>query len=168
MFLIEIPCDPNFVMGKISEKMLLYRKYTGGLSELISVFPSFTASHDIFSFDSRHVNANDVHKQRLAKTWATLSQAEEYSTKMQEVPFHLYHNVCLELDIPRFDGKDVREFASKRGITVPECARLQQAAKLHNTTTTSIILRQTPGITVGDFVNIMKEMGRQDIGDLIN
>ena len=149
--------------------MLLYRKYTGGLSELISVFPSFTASHDIFSaFDSRHVNANDVHKQRLDKKWATLSQAEKYSTKMQEVPFHLYHKVCLELDIRRFDGKDVREFASKLGITVPDCARLQQAAKIHNTTTAFIILQQTPGITVGDFVNIMKEMGRQDIADLIN
>ena len=169
VFLIETPCDPNFVVGKISKKMLLYRKYTGGLSELISVFPSFTASHDIFSaFDSRHVNANDVHKQRLDKKWATLSQAEKYSTKMQEVPFHLHHKVCLELDIPRFDGKDVREFASKLGITVLDCARLQQAAKIHNTTTTFIILQQTPGITVGDFVNIMKEMGRQDIADLIN
>jgi len=109
-----------------------------------------------------------VHKQRLAKKWPTLSQAEKYGTKMQEVPFHLYHKVCLELDIPRFDGKDVRQFASKQGITVPECARLQQAAKIQNTTATSIILRQTPGITVGDFVNIMKEMGRQDIADLIN
>lgn len=135
---------------------------------MISVFPLFTASHDIFSFNSRHVNASDVHKQRLAKKWATLSQAEKYGTKMQEVPFHLYHNVCLELDILRVDGKDVREFASKQGITVPECARLQQAAKVQNTTTTSIILLQTPGITVREFVNIVKEMGRQDIADLIN
>ena len=87
---------------------------------------------------------------------------------MQEVPFHLYHKVCLELDIRRFDGKDVREFASKLGITVPDCACLQQAAKIHNTTTAFIILQQTPGITIGDFVNIMKEMGRQDIADLIN
>lgn len=109
-----------------------------------------------------------MHKQRLAKKWATLSQAEKYSTKMQEVPFRLYHKVCLELDIPRFDGKDVREFASNQDITVPECARLQQVAKVQNTTTTSIILLQTPGITVGEFVNIMKEMGRQDIADLIN
>ena len=109
-----------------------------------------------------------MHKQRLDKKWATLSQAEKYSIKMQEVPFRLYHKVCLELDILRFDGKDVREFASKQGITVPECARLQQAAKIHNTPTTFIILQQTPGITVGDFVNIMKEMGRQDIADLIN
>ena len=137
--LIETPCDPNFVMGKISKKMLLYRKYTGGLSELISVFPSFTASHDIFSaFDSRHVNANDVHKQRLDKKWATLSQAEKYSIKMQEVPFRLYHKVCLELDILRFDGKDVREFACtqfpiisedfRRQLKIPEyCRRITSA-----------------------------------------
>lgn len=87
---------------------------------------------------------------------------------MQEVPFHLYHKVCLELDISRFDGKDVREFASKQDFTVPDYARLQQAAKIENTTTTSIILQQTPGITVGDFFKIMKEMGRQDIANSIN
>ena len=147
---------------------LLYRKYAGNRYELISVFPLLTASHNIFPFDSGHLNANNVHQQRLAKKWATLSQEEKYSTKMQEVPFHLYHKVCLELDISRFDGKDVREFASKQDFTVADCARLQQAAKIQNTTTTSIILQQTPGITVRDFFNIMKEMGRQDIANSIN
>ena len=57
-------------------------------------------------------------QQSLAKKWATLSQAEKYSTKMQEVPFRLYQDVSLDLDITRADGKDVREFASKQNISV--------------------------------------------------
>ena len=84
---------------------------------------------------------SDVDQQSLAKKWATLSQAEKYSTKMQEVPFRLYQDVSLDLDITRADGKDVREFASKQNISVSlEHARLQQAAKIQDTTTTSVIL----------------------------
>lgn len=87
---------------------------------------------------------------------------------MQEVPFRLYQDVCLDLDIIRADGKDVREFASKQDISASECARLQQVAKIQDTTTTSVILGKNYGITVEDFVSIMKEMGRQDIVNLIN
>ena len=130
------------------------------------VFSSLTACHNHFTFDSWQLNATDVNQRRRAlMKWETLSKAEKYSTEMQEVPFNLSRRVCLALDICRFD---VREFASILNITVPEFVRLEQVAKIQKTTTTSVILQRTPGITVGDLVNILKQMGRQDIVDLIN
>ena len=133
------------------------------------VFSSLTACHNHFSFDSWQLNATDVNQRRRAlMKWETLSKAEKYSTEMQEVPFNLSRRVCLALDIYRFDGKDVREFASIQNIPVSEFARLEQVANIQKTTTTSVILQRTPGITVGDLVNILKQMGRQDIVDLIN
>ena len=90
---------------------------------------------------------------------------------MNQVPFCHLHKICLTLDIKRgTDGRDVREFASKLKIPVPEFERLQQAAEIQRTTTTSVILAQwvPSSWTVGDFVKIMKEMERQDIIDLIN
>ena len=143
-----------------------------GMSRFIKssvVFSSLTASHNQFTFDSWQLNATDVNQRRreLMK-WETLSKAEKYSTEMQEVPFKLSRRVCLELDFHRFDGKDVREFARKQNITVSECAHLEQVANIHKTSTTSVILQRTPDITVGDFVNILEQMGRQDIVYLIN
>ena len=89
---------------------------------------------------------------------------------MNQVSFRLLHKIYLTLDIKRADGRDVREFASKLNIPVPEFERLQQAAEIQRTTTTSVILSQwvPSSWTVGDFVKIMKEMERQDIIDLIN
>ena len=100
--------------------------------------------------------------------WETLSKAEKYSTKMQEVPFNLSRRVYLALDVYRFDEKDVREFARKQNITVSEFALLEQVANKQKMSTTSVILQRTPGITVGDVVNILKQMGRPDIVHLIN
>ena len=107
-------------------------------------------------------------RRRALMKWETLSKAEKYSTEMQKVPFNLSIRVCLALDIYRCDGKDVREFASKQNITVSEFAHLKQVANIQKTTITSVILQRTPGITVGDLVNILKQMERQDIVDLIN
>lgn len=88
---------------------------------------------------------------------------------MNQVPFCLLHNICLTLDIIReADGKDVREFASRLNISVPEFERLQQAAKVESRTTTSVILARIPSWTVADFVSIMKDMEREDIIDLIS
>ena len=100
--------------------------------------------------------------------WADLSQTEKYSSKMNQVPFCLLHKICLTLDIIRADGKDVREFASKLNISIPEFECLQQAAKVESRTTTSVILAWIPSWTVADFVSIMKDMEREDIIDLIN
>ena len=92
---------------------------------------------------------------------------------MQEAPFCLQHNVCLQLDIPRSDGKDVRLFAEKLGIKTREFERLQQSAAIQKTATTSVILKERflakkPSGTVGDFVDIMSVMERNDIINLIN
>lgn len=133
------------------------------------VFSSLTACHNHFTFDSWQLNATDVNQRRRAlMKWETLSKAEKYGTEMQEVPFNLSRRVCLALDIYRFDGKDVREFARIQNIPFSEFARLERIANIQRTTTTSVILQRTPGITVGDLVNILKQMGRQDIVDLIN
>lgn len=89
---------------------------------------------------------------------------------MNQVPYRHLHKIYLTLDIKRADGRDVREFASKLNIPVPEFERLQREAEIQKSPTTSVILaQQVPSSwTVGDFVNIMKEMERKDIIDLIN
>jgi len=102
---------------------------------------------------------------------AGVTQTEKYRCKMNQVPFRHLHKICLTLDIKReADGRDVREFASKLNIPVPEFKRLQQAAEIQRTTTSSVILAQwvPSSWTVGDFVKIMNEMEREDIIDLIN
>ena len=89
---------------------------------------------------------------------------------MNQVPYRHLHKIYLTLDIKRADGRDVREFASKLNIPVPEFERLQREAEIQRTTTTSVILaQQVPSSwTVGDFVKIMTEMERADIIELIN
>ena len=89
---------------------------------------------------------------------------------MNQVPYRHLHKIYLTLDIKRADGRDVREFASKLKIPIPEFERLQREAEIQKSPTTSVILaQQVPSSwTVGDFVNIMKEMERKDIIDLIN
>lgn len=99
-----------------------------------------------------------------------ITQRKKYRCKMNQVPFRLLHKIYLTLDIKRADGRDVREFASKLNIPVPEFERLQREAEIQRTTTTSVILaQQVPSSwTVGDFVKIMTEMERADIIELIN
>lgn len=111
--------------------------------------------------------ASDLDQQRPVK-WTTLSQTERCNTKMKEVPFLLCHNIGLSLDIPRTDGQDVREFADKLGVTPEAFGRLQQAATIQKTTTTSVVIKEKFCGTVGDFIAIMKELGRDDIITLID
>jgi len=117
--------------------------------------------------------ASDLDQQSPVK-WSALSQRDKYNTKMKEVPFLLLHNICLSLDVPRVgDGKDVRDFADKLGVKHEEFERLQQAAAIEKTTTTSVIIKgkfleKKPSGTVHDFVSIMADMGRSDIVDYIN
>ena len=127
------------------------------------------------NFATRSWNAGDLKHQGPATVqWSALSQTDKYKTKMQEAPFPLHQDICLELDIPRNDGKDVRLFAEKLGIKTREFGRLQQSAvSIQKTTITSVILKEKfslkkPPGTVGDFVDIMSDMERGDIIDLIN
>ena len=119
---------------------------------------------------TRGWNAGDLRHQGPATVqWSALSQTDKYKTKMQEMPFCLHHNVCLQLDIQRSDGKDVRLFAEKLGIKPREFERLQQSAMfIQKTTTASVILKERFSGTVGDFVDVMSVMERDDIINLIN
>ena len=124
-----------------------------------------------FATASRAWNAADLkHQGKATVQWSALSQTDKYKTRMQEAPFCLQHNVCLQLDIPRSDGKDVRLFAEKLGIKTKEFERLQQSAvSIQKTTTSSVILKERfPSGTVGDFVDMMSVMERDDIINLIN
>ena len=105
--------------------------------------------------------------------WSTLSQTVNYNTKMLEVPFMLLHKICLTLDIKRVDGNDIRQFADKLDISVEEFDRLEQMAKVKQVTTSEVILKEVfvdkhSRGTVGDFIRIMEDMGRDDIISLIN
>lgn len=105
--------------------------------------------------------------------WSTLSQTVKYNTKMLEVPFMLLHKICLTLDIKRVDGNDIRQFADKLDISVEEFDRLEQMAKVKQVTTSEVILKEVfvdkhSSGTVGDFIRIMEDMGRDDIISLIN
>lgn len=116
--------------------------------------------------------SSDLDQQKSIK-WQARSQAAKYGMKMKEVPFRLLYNICLTLDVNRGDGKDVRELAENLGITTEEFERFQQAASIQKTTTTSVViearfLTKKPSGTVGDFVDIMKDIGRDDIICFIN
>lgn len=106
---------------------------------------------------------------RLA-TWKAIPQIEKYATKMLEVPIPLFDKICLSLDVKRTDGRDVSLLAQKLivGFSISDFALLQQAAQIRATTTTYILLTENFNGTVGDFVDIMKNMGRDDIICLIN
>ena len=115
---------------------------------------------------------SDLNEQREVK-WQALPQADKYSIKLQEVPVHLQLNICLTLDIMRVEGNDVRAFSEKLGITTKEFECFQQAAIIKKTTTTSVVIEarflvKKPSGTVGDFVDMMKDIGRDDIIHLIN
>lgn len=110
---------------------------------------------------------------RVAVNWSELSQNEKYSTRILEMPFKLLHDICLSLDIPRTDGKDVRLLADKLGIIGLNFDRLKQAAITDNSNNpiSYVLLKESFDAvngTVGDFVDIMNEIGRRDIVDEIN
>ena len=135
--------------------------------EIQNVYKVFSlspaASQQFFTAALQNGGTSEMKKQ--------ITQTEKYRCKMNQVPFCHLHKICLTLDIKRgADGRDVREFACKLNIPFPEFERLQQAAEIQRTTTTSVILAQwvPSSWTVGDFVKIMKEMEREDIIDLIN
>lgn len=120
------------------------------------------APQQFFTAALQNGSASEMKKQ--------ITQRKKYRCKMNQVSFRLLHKIYLTLDIKRADGRDVREFASKLNIPVPEFERLQREAEIQRTTTTSVILaQQVPSSwTVGDFVKIMTEMERADIIELIN
>ncbi|XP_022783802.1 uncharacterized protein LOC111324496 isoform X2 [Stylophora pistillata] len=110
---------------------------------------------------------------RVAVSWSELSQNERYSTRILEMPFKLLYDMCLSLDIPRTDGKDIRMLADKLGITGRNFDRLKQAAITDNSNNpiSYVLLKESFDAvngTVGDFVDIMNEIGRRDIVDDIN
>jgi len=109
--------------------------------------------------------------QETPVNWSALSQTEKHLIKILKVPFRLLFKLCLSLDIKRTDGKDVRLLAHELGLTVTDFDLLQQAAQ--NVSSTYILLRERfsvkkPSGTVGDFVDVMKQIGRDDIISLIN
>ena len=112
---------------------------------------------------------------RAAVNWSALSQKDKYSTKILEMPFQLLYDICVSLDISRADGNDNRLLAYKLGLTVREFEHLKQAASTQNPgdPITYVVLKERfystkPAGTVGDFVDIMKEIGREDIVSDIN
>lgn len=108
--------------------------------------------------------------------WSALSQTEKYNTKVLEMPFPLLYKVCLTLDIQRVDGNDVRMLAYKLGISVPgDLAFLKQAAitqppdnNYFNNSTSYVVLSKKSLLEVRGFVDIMEEIERDDIIQLIN
>ncbi len=106
--------------------------------------------------------------------WSALSQRDKYLAKVLEMPFSLLFKICVILDIPRADGNDVRVLAERLGISVGDLAFLKQAAITQNSdttccnSTTYVVLSKKSLLTVGDFVNIMNDIERDDIISLIN
>lgn len=106
--------------------------------------------------------------------WSALSQREKYSTKVLEMPYPLLYKICLTLDIQRADGNDVRMLAYKLGISLPDLAVLKQAAITQHpdnnyfNSTSYVVLTKNCSLAVGGFVDIMKEIERDDIICLIN
>ena len=105
--------------------------------------------------------------------WSILTQREKYNTKVLEMPFPVLYEICLSLDISRPDGNDVRMLAHKLGVSVREFALLKQA--VINTqnpdnfnSISHVVLGRKPSGTVRDFVDIMNEIGRDDIVSVIN
>ena len=110
-----------------------------------------------------------------AVNWSVLTHEEKYSTKILHMPFQLLHRICLSLDILRTDDKDKRLLAEKLGLTISDFKLLQQAVITQNVfdPITYVLLRERfsaakPKGTVGDFVDILKAMEREDIVDEIN
>ena len=105
--------------------------------------------------------------------WPKLSQSQRYHTRFSQIPFPLQHKICYHLDIKRLDGKDVRMLADKLGMTPREFEAIEHAANRSKDSTTCVVLREgfltkKPDATVEDFVMMMKDIGREDIIDLIN
>ena len=105
--------------------------------------------------------------------WPKLSQSQRYHTRFSQIPFPLQHKICYHLDIKRFDGKDVRMLADKLGMRPREFEAIEHAANRSKDSTTYVVLREgfltkKPDATVEDFVMMMKDIGREDIIDLIN
>lgn len=113
-------------------------------------------------------------EQERPVNWSGLSQREKYNTKVLEMPFSLLYKICLTLDIKAADGNDVRMLAEKLGISVSNLALLKQAAITQHpddsfcNSTTSVVLAKKSSLTVGDFVNIMEVIERDDVIRLIN
>ncbi|KAJ7339473.1 hypothetical protein OS493_005871 [Desmophyllum pertusum] len=104
-------------------------------------------------------------------SWSTLTHREKYNTKVLEMPFPVLYKICLSLDIWRADGNDVRMLAHKLGVSVSEFALLKQAVintQNPNNSISHAVLDKKPSGTVGDFVDIMKDIGRDDIVSVIN
>ena len=106
--------------------------------------------------------------------WPKLSQSERHHTKFSQIPFPLLNKICRYLDISRTDGKDVRMLADKLGCTVPrDFEAIEHAASRNKVSTTYVVLMEgfltrKPDATVNDFVVMMKDIGRDDIINLIN
>ena len=103
--------------------------------------------------------------------WSALALAEKHLIKLLQVPIPLLSEICLSLDVKRTDGKDARLLAHELGLTVSDFALLKQAAQ--NDSPTYILLSERflvkkPSATVGDFVDVLKHIGRDDIISLIN
>ena len=105
--------------------------------------------------------------------WPNLSQSERHHTKFSQIPFPLLNKICHYLDIRRTDGKDVRMVADKLGMMHHDFEAIEHAASRHKDSTTYVVLKEgfltrKPDATVNDFVVIMKDIGRDDIINLIN
>lgn len=105
--------------------------------------------------------------------WPKLSQSEPHHTKFSQIPFPLLNRICHYLDISRTDDKDVRMVADKLGMMHHDFEAIEHAAIRHKDSTTYVVLKEgfltrKPDATVNDFVVIMKDIGRDDIINLIN
>ena len=119
--------------------------------------------------DTWNGNTGDKLDQGRAFNWSALSQEEKYFIRILQVPIPLLHNICLSLDIKRADGKNAGLLAHKLGVSVFDFGLLQQAAQNNSTSTTfNLLSEKFYGSTVGKFVEIMKEMERDDVISLIN
>ena len=112
--------------------------------------------------------SNGEGDQRTPVNWAALSQEDKYHTKILEVPIPLLHKICLSLDCKRVDGKDAGSLAHQLGLSVSDFRLSQQAAQNKSTSTTYILLSENFHGTVAEFVQIMKDIERDDIISLID
>ena len=116
----------------------------------------------------------DGMQQRRPVNWSALSQMEKYQEKVLKMPFSLLNKICVTLDIPTAEGNDVRMLAEKLGISVSDLAFLKQAAKTKGPDNVCcnclsyVVLTKKGFLTVGDFINIMNNIERDDIVSLIN
>ena len=114
-------------------------------------------------------NTGEKLDQGRAVNWSALSQEDKYFTRILQVPIPLLHKICLSLDVKRADAKDAGLLAHKLGVSASDFGLLQQAAQNNSTSTTFILVSEKfYDSTVGKFVDIMKEMERDDVISLIN